>query len=156
VFRVKSSKIDHRPVFAVVGPSYEGKVHIINEGWGTIIPSALNVSVKAPHDCSVFNMQKPHSIALSPWDGNWRSEGIDSRGDVSFSIRDLVSDSLIDEVKHCTADVEALCSTTGRCEYDGRDYDDIKCLDQRPRDRCDKVNHMPEDLVKNFRAKATK
>jgi hypothetical protein len=106
VFRVRKSSLDVRPAFAVKGPSYDGRVKIVNEGWGSITDPSVKVAIKSVDSCHDFKLDDPHSIPLGKSDGN--SEGVDEDGDVGFSIASLVpaaliGKTLIGKTKRCTS-----------------------------------------------------
>jgi hypothetical protein len=171
VFRVKTSVKDDRPVFVVVGLSYFGRVTIINEGWGGIASPSLQVSIKSPDFskkspdiCSKFDLSNAEKIPLSAYAAGDRRaltdsepNTVDESGNVHVSIRNLVSDDLIDRIKRCSDKIRGICASNGSCKYDSRELSNAKCVETRPRDECVSVNPVPSnEFISRFKEEASR
>jgi hypothetical protein len=134
VFRVHQSKKDERSIL-VINPGSSGKAVAVNEGWGPVESPSLRVSIKHPDACSSFSLDSPKRIPLQRFDRS-----------TSFSIREFVPESLIDEVTKCTTKISAVCYGGPCVGSSGLDL--LKCLEGHGY-ICDRLEKQPSQIAQS-------
>jgi len=145
VFNMSESVEDNRPVVVVVLGTYEGKAAFFNEGWGPVVDPLVRFNVKDPRNCMLdFPTPQDHLIQLQTF-----------TDETEFSIKEYVSEAMIDSLKTCAKEVWLVCAG-GHCTS-SPDLRGVECLDARPREVCEKVSRqVSEGLLKNLIAEATR
>jgi hypothetical protein len=139
VFRVHQSKKDERLIL-VINEGSSGQARVYNEGWGPVESPSLQVPIKHPDGCGGFSLDSPKRIPLQRFDRS-----------TSFSIREFVPQSLIDEYTKCTTSITQVCYGGVCFGWNGAGLIPVslgllKCLEGHG-NICDRLEQQPSQII---------